>query len=339
MDKKKKVLVLGGTGAMGVYLVPELLKMGYRVDVVSLDTLESNHPDLRHIQTKDAKEVGFMTDLLKKEYHAIVDFLIYDTASFKEKHRLLLENTGHYIYLSSYRIYANEEHPIRETSPRLVDVSTDQAYLATDDYSLHKARGEDTLRASGLGNWTAIRPAITYSRRRFQLVTLEALTVINRARAGKTLVLPQEALGVQATMSWGGDVASMIVRLVLNKAAFREIYTVATAEHNPWQTVADYYHELIGLKYIAVDKETYLHMITGGGESPGRRGARWQLDYDRLFDRVIDNSKILNVTGLRQSELMPLHDGLQRELNALPENYVFPGRDLCGERMDAYLAR
>ena len=80
-------------------------------------------------------------------------------------------------------------------------------------------------------------------------------------------------------------------------------------------------------------------MITGGGESPGRRGARWQLDYDRLFDRVIDNSKILNVTGLRQSELMPLHDGLQRELNALPENYVFPGRDLCGERMDAYLAR
>ena len=35
---KKKVLVPGGTGAMGVYLVPELLKMGYQVDVTERRT-------------------------------------------------------------------------------------------------------------------------------------------------------------------------------------------------------------------------------------------------------------------------------------------------------------
>ena len=33
----KKVLVLGATGAMGMYLVPELVSMGYQVDAVSLD--------------------------------------------------------------------------------------------------------------------------------------------------------------------------------------------------------------------------------------------------------------------------------------------------------------
>ena len=38
----KKVLVLGATGAMGVYLVPELISMGYEVDAVSLDEIVSD---------------------------------------------------------------------------------------------------------------------------------------------------------------------------------------------------------------------------------------------------------------------------------------------------------
>ena len=37
----KKVLVMGGTGVMGAHLVPELLKMGFQVDVVSLENKES----------------------------------------------------------------------------------------------------------------------------------------------------------------------------------------------------------------------------------------------------------------------------------------------------------
>ena len=43
-------------------------------------------------------------------------------------------------------------------------------------------------------------------------------------------------------------------------------------------------------------------------------GRPWQLKYDRLYDRIVDNSKILEATGLRQSELMPLSDGLRIEL-------------------------
>ena len=36
----KNVLVLGATGAMGVYLVPELARNGYHVDAVSLDDVK-----------------------------------------------------------------------------------------------------------------------------------------------------------------------------------------------------------------------------------------------------------------------------------------------------------
>ncbi|MGI6336848.1 MAG: hypothetical protein ACOXZM_07300 [Eubacteriales bacterium] len=336
MTAGKRVLVPGGTGAMGVYLVPALAKMGYRVDVVSLDDVHSDNPAVRYLKA-DFKDDATVEGLLKNEYDCIVDFMIYNGIEFPRMYRRLVENCGHYIYLSSYRIYANLEHPITERSPRLLDVSDDAEFLSARDteYSLYKAMGEDVLKSSGLHNWTAIRPAITFSKRRFQLTTLEADTVVFRARAGKTVVLPEQAMEVQATMSWAGDVARMISRLVLNRDAYGEIYTVATAEHNPWREIAEYYRRLIGLEYITVDKEDFLSCVTSGNRKPHR----WQLEYDRLFDRIVDNRKILNVTGIQQSELTTVYDGLKRELAALPADAF---ADCAGNErnrlMDAYLA-
>lgn len=327
--KKKEILVLGGTGAMGVYLVPRLASMGYKVRVVSLDRVENNDPDITYIQA-NAKDPDFIKILLQDRYDAVVDFMIYNTQEFSEKYKILLNSTGHYIYLSSYRVYANSV-PITENSPRLVDVSEDEEYLATDDYSLYKARGEDILRGSGFNNWTAIRPAITYSKLRYQLVTLEANVAVYRALNGLPVFLPEEAMPVRATMSWAGDVAAMIARLVLNPAALKEAYTLATAENHTWREVADYYSGIIGLKYETVDTETYLGFF---GKGPSK-AARYQLLYDRCFDRVVDNTKILAVTGLKQSDLMPLKEGLARELSALPKDTVW-AKSPVNEAMDSH---
>lgn len=332
MSQEKKILVLGGTGAMGVYLVPELAQMGYEVHVVSLDLVRSDHPRVTYIQA-DAKDGGFLKELLRNRYDAIVDFLMYPTKEFSERYETLLESAGHYIYLSSYRVYADSAAPITEESPRLLDVSDDTEYLATDDYSLYKARGEDILRASRFANWTIVRPAITYSKFRYQLVTLEANTLIRRAFQGLPVLLPREAMPVQATMSWAGDVARMLARLVLNPAAVGEAYTLATAEHRTWQQVAEYYRELIGLQYVTVDMDTYLGLF-----GPLHvKFPRYQLCYDRCFNRAVDNSKILGATGLRQSDLMPLRDGLARELSALPRDTVW-GESAVSDRMDDFLA-
>ncbi len=348
MAIQKKILVPGGTGAMGVYLVPELLRMGYAVDVVSLDNgnlptdkavVDSLLPDtaksypLRYFKG-NFKDPSFRGELLANGYDCIVDFMIYLTAEFEAVHKELLAATDHYIYLSTYRIYANEEHPIKETSPRLLDVATDPAYLATEDYSLYKARGENMLKASGFTNWTAIRPAITYSKRRFQLVTLEADVVIHRARTGKTLLIPAEALDVQATMSWAGDVAKMISRLVLNPSALCEIYSVCTAEHHTWGEIAEYYRDLVGLRYEPIPKEEYLDLW--GPQI--RQAAGYQLDFDRLFDRIMDNSKILTLAGMEQSELMPLYDGLKMELARLPADVWMESASRMNLAMDGYLA-
>ena len=332
----KKVLVLGGTGAMGVYLVPELLSMGYKVDVLSFDDVKSDNENLRYFAVANGKDPETVRPFLEREnYDGIVDFMLYKTDEFAERHPLLLENCKPYIHLSSYRVYADEEHPITEESPRLLEASKDEDMLATDTYALTKARQEDILIASKYNNWTSIRPAITFSKFRYQLVTLEAPIVVGRALAGKKVLLPEGAMKAQATMTWGGDVAKMIARLLFNEKAMRERYTVSTSEHNTWETVASYYEELIGLKYEVIPTEDFLKLVD---PRDPMRGPRWQLEYDRMYDRIVDNSKMLDATGLKQSDFKTVYEGLRDELAVFPRDTDWKGRDVAlSERMDKYI--
>lgn len=329
-ERREKILVLGGTGAMGTYLTPLLASLGYTVDAVCLDREDRPSPNLRY-RIADAMDRRVLASLLKPGYDCIVDFMLYDTKQYAERFETLLGSCGHYIQLSSYRVYSDLEVPTRETSPRLLDSSSDAEFLATEDYSLYKAREENIVRASRFRNWTVVRPAITYSKFRYQLVTLEAPILIRRALEGKPVLLPESAMEVEATMTWAGDVAKMFAGLVCNPRAMGECYSLCTAEHHPWKTVAEYYRDLVGLRYEVVPDEIYLSMQ----QWPSAAG--YQLYYDRCFQRVMDNSKILAAAGLRQEELTPLYEGLKRELSALPKDHVWPESHVCAQ-LDRYFA-
>ena len=317
LDAPKKVLVLGGTGAMGVYLVPELALLGYDVSVTSRSAHTSNNCRVSFLQG-DAKDDRFLQTLLTQSYDAVIDFMVYHTPDFEQRFETLLTNVNHYIFLSSYRVYSdNGEEPITEDSPRLLDVITDQKYLSTDEYALTKARQENMLKNSQHKNWTIVRPAITYSKSRFQLGTMEAGEFLYRALQNKDIIFPKEMLEKETTMSWAGDVARMIARLVLNEKAYGETYTVSTSEHHKWQEVVGYYQKILGVGVKIVDLDTYRKII----------GRPWQIKYDRMFHRVIDNSKILSITNMEQEELMPLYDGLRIELAKFSLKPVFSGLD------------
>ena len=327
----KKVLVLGATGAMGKYLIPCLADDGYEIDAVSLDEVSSSRPNVRFVKA-NAKDHAVLKQLLASAYDGIVDFMIYPTAELAYYLPQLLDHAGHYIYLSSYRVYDDKEHPVRETSPRLLDTADSIILRNSDDYSVYKARGENMVRTFPKSRWTIIRPAITYSLMRYQLVTLEAPDTVGRAFAGKKAAVPEQARGVRATMSWAGDVAKMIERLLFNEKALGETFSVCTAEHRTWGEIADYYKDICGLESVWVDKEDYIRLLCG---DPCYPQFRWQLEFDRLFDRVMDNSKVLAATGMKQEELMPLYDGLEREIARCPKDY--PWR--TNTAMDEFLAK
>lgn len=318
--EKKKILMLGGTGAMGMYLAPEMIKLGYQVYITSRKEHESTE-DMVYI-TGNAKDMEFMRPILAQKFDCIVDFMIYTTDEFKDRYLELLDSTPHYVFLSSYRVYGdNHGKPITEESPRLLDSVQDEEYLATDEYGLKKARQENILRASGRKNWTIIRPAITYSKDRFQLGTMEAQDFVKRALEGKTVIFPQQMLQKQATLSWAGDVGKMMSRMILNEKAMCETYTVSTSEHHTWKEIMEIYQELLGMKVKIVDLSVYEKTF----------GGPYQIKYDRMLDRVVDNSKALEVSGMKQEELMPLKEGLRMELENFAKNPTYrafnAGRD------------
>ena len=331
---EKRVLVLGSTGAMGQYLVPYLADMGYRVTAVSLDD-EVPYSDKVTCLKGNAKDKEFLVPLLEQKFDGCVDFMLYDKKDYPDYYKLFLENVGHHIFVSSCRIYADEEWPVKETSPRLLDVSKDEVFLASNDYSLHKARSENLLWNSEYDNFSIVRPATTFSKMRFQLVTLEASNTVCRARKGKKVVLPIDAKEIPATLGWAGDVSRLIAGVLFKEEAKREAYNVCSAESRTWGELAQYYSDLCGMEYVWVPKEDYLKIRSKDGVITN--SARWQLDYARLFHRITDNSKVLSLTGIKQESFMTVYDSLKMMIDAIPEGYEFEDNAI-DERMDAYLA-
>lgn len=327
----KKILLLGGTGAMGVYL-REYLAQEPDTQVYITSRSEYNSSGNIHYICGNAKNIDFLKEiLLNIKPDAIVDFMIWNTEQFKEVSSLLLQNTAHYLFLSSYRVFA-EDNPLIESSPRLLDVCQDAVYLKTDEYALTKARQENILRQSSKNNWTILRPCITYSKNRFQLGCWEADVVCLRSLQGLSIVLPSEMLDKQTTMTWAGDTALLIAKLILNPSAYGEDFNLATAEHHTWREISGYYSEILGTNIYEIPLEKYIKQF----------GFSYQLKYDRMFNRILDNSKVLAVTGISQSQFTSLKEGLTRELISFKTNPVYKSvniipnakmDNICGERI------
>lgn len=299
-----RVLVLGGTGAMGFHVCRKLAARGDQVVCTSRHKRASE----RNIEyaVGDAHDPVFLGGLLDQRWDAVVDFMVWSTAEFRERCRGLLAATDQYVFVSSYRVYADSP-VIREDSPRLLDAVDDPEYLATDEYALSKARCEDMLFGSGGSNWTVARPAITYdgAAGRLQLGVFEEGDWLWRARNGIPVPMPGAMLAKQATMSRGYDVAEMIVRLVGSPRALGEAFTVSGSDHMAWGEVAEAYRSVLPSLEVAP---------CGSEEFERARGGVYQIRYDRMFDRVVDNSKVLEVTGMDASDPTPMREGLHAAL-------------------------
>ena len=112
-----KILLLGGSGAMGIHLTKLLSDDGYEVFITSRSPRESIGN--KHYLLGNAQELIFLQSILQKKWDVIIDFMIYTTISFEERVNLLLNSTLHYVFLSSSRVYSGVNHLITEKTPLL----------------------------------------------------------------------------------------------------------------------------------------------------------------------------------------------------------------------------
>lgn len=281
-----RVLVLGGTGAMGVHLVQLLSGNGIQTVVTSRQR-KKTEKNISYLQG-NAHDIEFLQNILNTHWDVIVDFMVYTTVEFQERVTLLLGATSQYIFISSSRVYAGSENLLTESSPRLLDISKDEDFMSTDEYSLSKARQEDILRDSGMKNWTIIRPYITYNEDRLQLGVLEKEEWLFRALHGRTIVFSNDICSKLTTMTYGFDVAKGIASIVGEKRTLGEAFHITSQKYCSWEDVLAVYLNVLEKclgnkpKILLMELEQFLKNTKG----------KYQVLYDRLYHRKFDNSKI-----------------------------------------------
>ena len=230
-----KVLILGGTGAMGKALVELLDKSENEIYITSRKKHESS--EVVYLQG-DAHDFEFLDETLSLHlWDSIVDFMVYQTSEFENVIKKVLPRTKQYIFISSARVYAPSDSLLTEDSPRLLDVCQDQSYVSTNEYALEKAREEDILLNSTYRNWTIVRPSLTYNDNRLQFALWDKEGWLYRALNGKSIVFPKNMMNIKTTMSYGGDVSAAIARLICNDKALGETVHIAGAEAITWAEV------------------------------------------------------------------------------------------------------
>ena len=313
-----KILILGGTGAMGAHLVELLRNTDNEVTVTSRKKRDKSD-NICYVQG-NAHEMSFLNDLLKEHFDVIVDFMSYGTEEFKTKYQTFLDSCKQYVFLSSSRAYADSKTPITEENDLLADTCKDEEYMATDEYALAKGREENLLRASGKTNWTIIRPYITYSEIRLQLGVLEKEAWLYRALHGRTIVFSEDIAQKYTTLTYGHDVATGFIGIINNPNALGQAYHITVATPIKWSEVLQIY--LDELKNILGKRPKVLMTQKSISIQSGRR---WQVLYDRYYNRTFNNSKISQIVDT--TKFLAPQDGLRKCIRAFVKNPVYRNID------------
>lgn len=288
-----KILLLGGTGAMGSHLSEILSSNGVETYVTSRK--ENTEKENLHYYKGNAYNSEFLQNILNSQaWDVIVDFMVYNTQTFEERIEQLLNATKQYVFLSSARVYANSDKALTEGAPRLLDTSKDTEYTTTDEYALTKARQENLLKKSGKSNWTIIRPYITYSEARLQLGVLEKEEWLYRAMHGRTIVFSREMMNKVTTLTYGFDVAASIAKLTGNPKALGETFHITANQTITWEDVLTTY-TLILKKYLGQPPKVLLLEFD---DFIMTKRSKYQICYDRFYNRIFDNSKVAHYVDI-----------------------------------------
>lgn len=280
------ILVLGGTGAMGIPLVNKLA-LENKVYVTTRGFKESTS-NIKYLQG-NATQPDFIDKVLgMMQWDVIVDFMVHSETNLKVFLPKFLDNTRQYIFISSARVYAQTEELITEDSPRLLEASTDVEYLKTNEYALAKAREEDLLLKSGCKNFTIIRPSITYNSNRLQLGVLEKESWLYRALQGRSIVFSNDINDKLTTMTHGYDVSMGISSLIGRDEALGQVFHITYPTSLLWSEVLSIYLSVLEkhlghkVNVVMTEKSTNLKF----------KNRVYQVIYCRYFNRTFDNKKI-----------------------------------------------
>ena len=195
---------------------------------------------------------------------------------------------------------------------KFIDIMLYREPMENEDYAVPKAKCEDYLFSERAGeNWTVVRPVISFSKLRLDLLLYSKDAILKAAERGEELIMPKTVRDFGAGIDWAGNSGKLIANLLFKKETIGEVFTVYSGHGLTWGEVAEEYSRLTGVKIRWCSEEEFLAVRENINKNI------WIWKYDRAFDRAIDASKILKVTGLSASDFASIGEGIQKELDVL----------------------
>jgi len=150
------LVILGGTGFIGPHMVREALRRGHNVTLFNRGRTNSTlFPDLETIKGDRASD---LEGLKGRRWDAVVDNSGYMPQHVRRSAQLLVDNVGHYLFISSISAYDSFALPNDESS-RLAHVDPLPEDFSWDNYGALKAIAEKWVAEEfGDDRTTVLRP-------------------------------------------------------------------------------------------------------------------------------------------------------------------------------------
>lgn len=225
----KKILIMGGTRFIGVFLTRLLVNEGHQVTLFtrgkapitqqlpgeSLQEYEEYKSSVLHLKG-DRKDSEFVKSSLASEGFEVVYDINGRESVEAEPILEALPNLEQYIYCSSAGVYLK--------SDLMPHFESD----AVDPASRHKGKleTESLLDFKGV-NWTSIRPVYIYGPLNYNPIEE---WFFHRLKAGRPIPIPNS--GVQITqLGHVKDLASAFVKVLGNSNAIKQVYNISGSKY------------------------------------------------------------------------------------------------------------
>ncbi len=207
-----RILVMGGTRFIGVYLTKVLVEQGHEVVLFNRG---NNPPPVEGVSQiigdrKDAAQLK--TKLAGSSFDAVFDNNGRELSDTQPLVEIFSDKIQHFVYVSSAGVYLkSEQMPHREGDP-------------VDPKSRHKGKHhtEDYLAKSSLP-WTSIRPTYIYGAKNYN--DLEAW-FFDRLVRNRPILIPGEGLHI-TQFGHVEDLANAMAAVLGNSQAVGQIYNVS----------------------------------------------------------------------------------------------------------------
>ena len=210
-----RVVVLGGTGHIGTYLVPMLVRAGHEVVVLSRGQRAPYQRDeawdQAEVLTADRDEDGFETRVRELRAEVVVDLICFTEPSARALVEALTGEIGHLVHCGTIWVHGpSGVVPTTEDTPRRPFGEYGVRKAAIERFLLGQDEVPTTVihpgHISGPG-WTAINPAGNLD-----------LAVFTKLREGTRLALPN--LGLETIQHvHASDVAAEFAAAIDNRSA------------------------------------------------------------------------------------------------------------------------